>query len=69
MRLDRVIAASSIVVTDDPRILTTYPDSIAYRPDRGAARYLLPPLRAEVSDQGMLFDVIDAHLGGCRCAS
>jgi glycosyltransferase involved in cell wall biosynthesis len=65
MRVDRVIAVSSIVVTDDPLLLAAYPDSIAYRPDRGAARYLLPPLRVEVSDQGMLFDRIDAHLGGC----
>lgn len=64
MRVDRVIAASRLVVTDDPLLLTAYPDSIAYRPDRGAARYLLPPVPAAVSDQRALFDAIDARMGG-----
>jgi len=64
VRVDRVIAASSIVITDDPLVLAAYPDSLAYRPDRGAARYLLPPLPAALSDHEALFDAVDARLGG-----
>lgn len=65
MPVDRVITASSIVVTDDPLLIAAHPDAIVYRPDRGAARYLLPAVQSAVSDQETLFDVIDAHLGGC----
>jgi hypothetical protein len=64
MRVDHVIAVSAVVITDDPLLLAAHPDAIAYRPDRGAVRYLLPPLTSAVSEQDALFDAVDERLGG-----
>jgi CDP-glycerol glycerophosphotransferase len=64
MRVDHVIAASAVVITDDPLLLAAHSDAIAYRPDRGAVRYLLPPLTSAVSEQDALFDAVDERLGG-----
>lgn len=62
-RVDHVIAASALVITDDPLLLTAHPESIAYRPDRGAARYLVPPLHAAVETQAHLFDAVAGRMG------
>lgn len=63
MRVDQVIAASSIVITDDPLLLTAHPSAIAFRPDRGAARYLLPPMPDALAGDEDLFEAVAARLG------
>lgn len=62
LRIDRVIEASAVVITDDPLILTAHPSAIAFRPDRGAARYILPPLASALETQAALFEAIEARL-------
>ena len=42
--LGRILDHASLVITDDPALIDTVGRSIIYRPDEGAARYLLPAL-------------------------
>lgn len=63
MRVDHVVAASTVVITDDPLLLTAHPSAIAFRPDRGAVRYLLPPISDVLTDQADLFAAVAARLG------
>lgn len=64
MRVDHVIAASSVVVSDDPSVLAAHPTALAFRPDRGAARYVVPPLPSVHTTQAELFDAVAARLDG-----
>lgn len=63
MRVDHVIAASAVVITDDPLLITAHPDSLAYRPDRGAARYLLPALPSALESDEDLFHAVATRMG------
>lgn len=62
MRVDRVIAASSVIITDDPLILSAHPHAIPFRPDRGAARYVHPTVESALTTQEQLFDAVAARL-------
>lgn len=42
--IGRVIEKAAVVITDDPALVDTVGRSIVFRPDEGAARYLLPVL-------------------------
>ena len=42
--LGRILDHASVVITDDPALIDTVGRSIIFRPDEGAARYLLPAL-------------------------
>ena len=42
--LGQILDHASLVITDDPALIDTVGRSIIYRPDEGAARYLLPAL-------------------------
>lgn len=59
--LGRILDHASVVITDDPALIDTVGRSIIYRPDEGAARYLLPalpsgyPVIESIDD---LFDVV-----------
>ena len=42
--LGEALESAALVITDDPALIETVGDSIVFRPDEGAARYLLPEL-------------------------
>lgn len=39
-----VLEAATLLITDDPALVDSVSSSLVFRPDEGAARYLLPPL-------------------------
>jgi len=44
--LATILDRAQLVITDDPALIDTAGRSLVFRPDEGAARYLLPPLPA-----------------------
>src|SRR6056297_3411615 len=44
--LATILDRAQLVITDDPALIDTAGQSLVFRPDEGAARYLLPPLPA-----------------------
>jgi len=44
LSLAQILDSAALLITDDPALIDTVRPSIVFRPDEGAARYLLPPL-------------------------
>lgn len=47
--LGQILDRCELLITDDPALIDTIGPTIVFRPDEGAARYLLPPLPAGYS--------------------